>query len=150
MCVGDYHENTIKNGKKLFEEKFTKTSTSTMKITPNRQRKVLFFREEKIPKEPSTVHTVPSAYEKHVSIRSGKQTTYAHLKPKGNAVKDQHRNDTQPTPRLFQLAKDKAPSAFRSPQGKLFPLFQPRVAPTKSLLSRNGRTEGTHINPNKE
>jgi hypothetical protein len=47
--------------------------------------------EEKIPKEPSNVQTSPSAYEKHVSIRSGNQTTYVLFKSKGNAVEDQHR-----------------------------------------------------------
>jgi hypothetical protein len=38
-------------------------------------------------------------------MRSGKQTTFAHLEPKGNAVKDQHRNDSQPTPRPLTPAK---------------------------------------------
>jgi len=52
-------------------------------------------------------------------IRSEK-TTYALSESKGNAVKDQHRNDTQPTPRLFQYTKLKAPSAFRSLQVKFF------------------------------
>jgi len=36
-------------------------------------------------------------------------TTYALSKLKGNAVKDQHRNETQPKPRLFQPAKAKRP-----------------------------------------
>jgi hypothetical protein len=35
-------------------------------------------------KEPSNIQTLPSAYEKHVSIRSGKQTTYALSKLKLN------------------------------------------------------------------
>jgi len=43
-------------------------------------------------------------------IRSEK-TTYALSESKGNAVKDQHRNEPLPTPRLFPTAK-KAPSAF--------------------------------------
>ena len=102
--------------------------------------KAPLFREERMPREPSNVHTLPSAYEKHVSIRSGNQTTYALSKSKGNAVKDQHRNDNQPAPRLFRQSTWKSAFCFRSPQGKLSPLLQPRVAEAKSLLSRNRHT----------
>jgi hypothetical protein len=81
-----------------------------------------------------------SAYEKHVSIRSGKQTTYALFLLKGNAVKDQHRNVTQSTPRLFRRFVQEGAFCFRSPQGKLFLLLPPEVAEAKSLLSRNRHT----------
>jgi hypothetical protein len=66
------------------------------------------------PENPSADWTAPGAYEKHVPIRSGKQTTYALSEPKGNAVKDQHRNDNQPTPRLFQYSKIKRPLLSQS------------------------------------
>jgi len=52
------------------------------------------------PKEPSNYQEWLSGHEKHVPIPS--ETDHDALsKPKGNAVKDQHRNDRQPSPRLF-------------------------------------------------
>jgi hypothetical protein len=59
-------------------------------------------------------NTYPSALEN--------KTTYALSEPKGNAVKDQHRNDSQPTPHLFRNSSWKGAFCFRSPQGKLFPV----------------------------
>jgi len=80
------------------------------------------------------------AQEKHVPIRSGKQTTHALSKSKGNAVKDQHRNDTQPTPCLFRPVKAKRPlpsAAFKL--NFSFPSTQ-KVAEAKNLISQDGRT----------
>jgi hypothetical protein len=104
-----------------------------------------------MPRETSNVQTLPSAYEKHVSMRSGKQTTYALSKPKGNAVKDQHRNATQPTPRLFRPAKTKRPLPFAAFKLNFSFLSTQKAAEAKNLISQDGRTtEGTHINTNKE
>ena len=77
-----------------------------------------------------------SAYEKHISIRSGKQTTYTLSKLKGNAIKDQHRNGTQPTPYFFhktiraleryehfkereRMKEDTTPKKLLSPKGAI-------------------------------
>jgi hypothetical protein len=70
---------------------------------------------------------------------------------KGNAVKDQHRNDNQPTPCLFQPAKGKEPSALAAFKLNFSFLSKQKVAEAKNLISQDGRTtEGAHINPNKE
>jgi len=71
-------------------------------------------------------------------IRSEK-TTYALSESKGNAVKDQHRNETQPTPRLFPTAK-KAPSAFAAFKLNFCFLSTQKVAEAKNLISQDGRT----------
>jgi hypothetical protein len=64
------------------------------------------------PENPSNVQTLPSVNKP--LARGGslwKTDSNALSILKGNAVKDQHRNDNQPTPRLFQFIKRPLPSA---------------------------------------
>jgi hypothetical protein len=44
----------------------------------------------------------------------------------------------------------KAPSALAAFKLNFFFLYKQKVAEAKNLISQDGRTEGTHINPNKE
>jgi hypothetical protein len=85
-------------------------------------------------------------------MHSEKQTTYAHLEPKGNAVKDQHRNENQPTPRLFHktTSKYKAPSASAVLKVNFSFCLSQKSLRLKVYSLGTGAREGTHINPNKE
>jgi hypothetical protein len=55
---------------------------------------------------------------------------------KGNAVKDQHRNEIKPTICLFRQCRWEVPSAFAVLKVN-FTLVLAEVAAAKSLLSRN-------------
>jgi len=66
-----------------------------------------------------------------------KSDTLPYFGVKGNAVKDQHRNDKPPIQRLFRCKTTKAPSALAAFKLNFYPY---RVADAKNLISQDGRT----------
>jgi hypothetical protein len=83
-------------------------------------------------------------------VHSGKKTTYALSILKGNAVKNQHRNDIQQTPRLFRQPNGKVPSAFAVLKVNFSFYSRQKSLRLKVYSLGTGTQKGTHINPNKE
>jgi hypothetical protein len=104
------------------------------------RKKHLSLGKRGCPENPSNVQTLPSAYEKHLPIRSGKQTTMPSSKRRATQSKT-NTGMTASQHHVFTAnSHGKVPSAFAVLKVNFFPLFQPRVAEAKSLLSRNRHT----------
>jgi len=82
----------------------------------------------------------PARKKKHLPLRSEKQTAFALSKLKGNAVKDQHRNEISQHPVSCANPHGNVPSAFAVLKVNFPPCFSQGFAEAKSLLSRNRHT----------
>jgi len=92
------------------------------------------------PENPSAVKTAPSLNKPLARGFTLENDHDALSLPKGNAVKDQHRNDKQPTPCLFQSLKVKRPLPSAAFKLNFFFLSTQKVAEAKNLISQDGRT----------